>query len=642
MVNSKHYEKIKGVKMKKTSKKILGISGLILLFIIIIGSLVYFRPMQQTAFNNPPINAITGLSCPDGYSCDAKPIMVCDEPTGEQPQVVLRCGTGWISWDVNQDDKLDLFEETTTRISGGITTIRTCPNGIQWAKTVNDEYGVRYASNSIIVYKQIKSVPSNKQSRIINIPLIGFELNEVISGNINQYDCAKDVFKNNVKIDTITYVNSKPTNSYAPRTYSFIGGDIFRWSGQSYWETTKLSSNTCDSDIGELNAGVVLCDDNKLYRCSAPLFGGNAVLETIDCSVQELVCSETTNSCEEPYTVEVKINGVVVDGKIIQVLAGVDIPIMFSLDEPNPQRRNVIVSLLKGNEILYAISDDSSKAVKNIVIQAPSQTGYFDLIISMAHPEGNYERITTIQSITPVESSVSSPNPIQFDNQAIVTKMNTYQSGVKVPVFDYQWDATFRNQQINPTTTRNPSRGLYEAYFQLNGEGTLRVRAKAQYEQNGAWGDWSNYYEVQVKEASINILPNFKTDIVAGTYTFEFETKDTTGKLVSTSNSIMLESQEGQSSLFAREIGTGKYNFDVNFPTGGLYYIKITSTSTSLGSSQLNNGLGVPINIFSIGSDPIGSSGGINWLMWTLFAVFFIGIVLIVYAIVKKKKGGRK
>ena len=628
--------------MKNKTKKILGISGLVTLFIILVASLFMFTPLQQTVFNNLPINAITGLSCPDGYSCDAKPIMVCNEPTGEQPQVILRCGTGWIAWDVNQDDKLDLFEETTTRISGGITTIRTCPNGIEWAKSVNNEYGVRYTSSAMIMYKQINPVPDNKLSRIINTPLIGFELNEVISGNINQYDCAKDVFKNNVKIDTITYVNSKPTDSYAPRTYSFIGGDIFRWSGQAYWETTKLSSNTCNSDIGELDSGTVLCDANKLYRCTTPLFGGDAVFETIDCGARGLVCSETTNSCEEPYTVEVKINGVSVDGKIIQVLAGVDIPIVFSLDEPDPQRRNVIVSLMKGNEVLYSISDDSSRTVKNIVIQAPSQTGYYDLVIFMPHPDGDYERTTTIQTITSVEASVSSPNPIQYDNQAIVTKMNTYQSGVKVPVFDYQWDATFRNMPINPTTTRNPSRGLYEAYFQLSGEGTLRVRAKAQYEQNGAWSDWSNYYEVQVKEASISILPDFKTDIVAGSYTFEFETKDSTGVLTSTTNTIMLESQESTITLYAREISTGKYNFDVNFPTGGLYYLKITSMNPSLGSTQLNNGLGLPVNIFSSGSDPTNASGGINWIMWGLFAVLFMGIVLIVYAIVKKGKRGKK
>jgi hypothetical protein len=661
------------------------------LILLAVAGVAVFTPVFRNTAVTSTVNGAGGISCPEGYACTAKPILSCTTSNGNTPKVVLRCGANqdWFSIDTDEDGDLDFYTKCTSfcSVGGTTTTVATCPNEVQVQKRVSDgKYGMiingrwtEYKLGQNTLYTQLA-------------PLEGFESKEVISGNTAQYVCSQDVFINNLKVDTISYSGATPITSYTPKTYDVAEGKVFKWNGDVMFSQSKMVINYCKTtQWGNIPTGTARCDGNTLYKCSTPTLGGDAVLTTdpctgrkcvessptvascqydqicasnignlqagqkkcnynilyectstglstapklttTDCAALDKVCTADLK-CDVPYTTSVKINGES-PTSIVQILSGKTIDVSFTVTESVVQRRNVIVTLYKGTTPLVSLSDDSAKATK--VISLPSQpAGYYDLKIVMQHPDMNFDKTYTIQIVQGVSATVSSPNPIQFDNEPIQLKLETFQGGVRVPVTDYEWDATFRNSAVQTATTRNPSLGIYEAYFNLKDEGVLRARARVQYEQNGAWSDYSDYYEVTVKKTTVTIIPEFRTDIVLGTYTFKFQTKDSTGKLVSTSNIISLESSSGTQPLSVRETTPGSYEFDVNFPSGGLYYIKVTSTATNIGSTQLNNGNGQPINVFK--SDNEGGNET-NWLMYGLFGVIIAGIGLIVYAIVRRKK----
>ncbi len=697
--------------MKKKTKKTIGITILLLLFAVIVASLMWFVPARQSAIIIN-VNAISGAKCPVGYSCQAQPIMHCQDQTGNTPLVKLRTDDGgdWFAYDVYEGGNLEYYEKGNNYVNfregdrGGI--IYGCVGGYCFGE--NSPYSVinrgklSQDRTRLSFYKLVENPPYDKVSPT---PSGNSRYLELIEGGTNVYFCEEPIFINGGKVDSLVYSGEvgTPSNGIKGVRYLLQGGDEIQYRGDVEWSQSKIPTKTCQAPTGEMNTGEKVCDGNTLYVCdsdsptadvelsSTNCAGSNKIcvqsssvvasceyeeicetnfgdmqvgnkqcqgsvlyscdlkgfdrkptVSTKDCSVYGEICDSINLVCDTPYEVSLKLDGKRYSSGIVQILSSSTLEVELTIIEPEVQRRNVIVSLLDGSSVVSTISDNSNRETRTITIPTPSITGYYDLKIYMAHENGDYEKTITVQAITPVETSVASPNPVQYDNEEILITMNTYQGGVKVPVFDYEFDATFRNQKVSPITTRNPSRGLYEAYFNVNGEGTLRVRAKAQYEQNGAWSEYSDFYTVDVKEASITISPNFQTDIVQGSYVFSFETRDSAGNLVPTTNTIVIEGQGMTMTSNANPDGaSGKYNFDATFPSGGLYYIKITSVNPTLGSSQLNNGLGLPVNVFSNGGG--GGDDPFNWIMWSLFGVLFMGIVLIGYALYKgKKKGGKK
>lgn len=629
---------------KKSVKTIMIVLGIVI--IAVLGFFAWnYNPVQNTAITGDMVNGASGVVCPDGYSCEAQPILSCTTPSGDQPNVLLRCDyyDTWFAMDTSGDGNLEFYQKATSSStiakSTPYTPIYCCGNTC--IGTGNNQYGVIDKTNNkyLIVYQ--KSTPPNT-NLLQSTPLTGYESKEVLGGNTNIYQCSQDVFKNDRVLATLSYSSSRPTTNYAPYIYPFNAKEVLRFNGNMVFAKTKLAVNTCTAPTGTMNTGQAVCNENKLYSCATPILGGDAQLKTTDCSLNDLKCNPVTLKCEEPYTVSLKVNGQSPSGTF-QMLGGSAIKVEFTLNEAVPQRRNVVVSLTKAGAIISSTSDDTNKITRTLTLTAPSTTGYYDLEIYMNHPDKIYEQKYTVQVVQGVNAVVSSLNPVQFDNQAIQLKLESYQGGLRVPIYDYEFQASFRNSAVQPSTTRNPSLGIYEAYYNLKDEGILRARARVQYEQNGAWSDWSDYYEVQVKKASITIVPSFQTDIVAGTYTFSFETRDSTGQLVDTANTVQLESAGGTSTLQTSKQSTGKYNIDVNFPTGGLYYIKITSNAPTIGSSQLNNGIGQAVNILSTGSGGSGGgTSGVNWLMWTLFGIIGSGIGIIIFTIIRNKKGGKR
>lgn len=411
-------------------------------------------------------------------------------------------------------------------------------------------------------------------------------------------------------------------------------------------QTCSPATNQCTypqtctfSGYGSLNINSKACLGTILLTCTGNGIDKPTPLAT-DCTPKK--CSSTDLVCENPYTVDVSINGVSNPSPSTQISVegGSTITVLFKMTEPSYTRRNLVVALLdtSGTTITTQTLNDFTNQQMTAQLLIPTMQGYYNLRVYMSHPDGAFDKTYTIHITSPLSASVASDNPQQFDNHPIIVYARFTQNGVALnPTQNFQFDATFNGLPVNYVgSPQNPTTGKYIVQYNLKGGGSLRVRARAINSGDNDWSAWSDFYEVTVQQAVIKIVPSFQTDISPGSYTFSFQTLDSANNPVDTQN-VVTFGTHGSASLDTTPLqvsGThGSYTFQVTFDTGTLYYIYVSSHSDTLGDTQLNDGHGQSVNVFK--TPPPNST---SWLLYVVIAIIIIGFGTVFYFIFRRKK----
>lgn len=371
----------------------------------------------------------------------------------------------------------------------------------------------------------------------------------------------------------------------------------------------------------------------------------------------------------EPYSVSnIKINNIVYKpaltadytpgNDIIQVESGQKINIEFSLLNDDPVAvRNVYVYLddNRKDSIL------TTNPLKLLSFNAPSTAKYYNMQIEVEHPDGNKIFYYTIQVLDPITVEVTTSNPVQYDSDNIQLKINTKINGLSKDIATGtlpELQASFNNIPVSNPTIKRESIGLYSVLYNIKGEGTLRVRARAYITKDiktglPFWSDWSTYKDITVKQSSIIIIPSLINNVNTGVYVSTFRTTNSVGAALDTRPSVTIIDTTGkETEVEVTKTGTGMYSFSYNFANGGLYTAKITANTLETGDVQLNNGDGEPITIISTGGttpppeDDTGNgviTGGTtpssepNYTLYIIVFLILIVLGIIVFFIFKKK-----
>jgi hypothetical protein len=104
---------------------------------------------------------------------------------------------------------------------------------------------------------------------------------------------------------------------------------------------------------------------------------------------------------------------------------------------------------------------------------------------------------------------------------------------------------------------------------------------------------------------------------------------------------VIIEGDYGSTPVNVIRTGTGNYKFDAAFSSGGLYYIKVSSTSPSFGNAQLANGAGQPVNVFKKGDECVGdecTNPPPNYIIFVVGGVVVAGMIILLAQLASGKK----
>jgi hypothetical protein len=400
------------------------------------------------------------------------------------------------------------------------------------------------------------------------------------------------------------------------------------------------------SGYGNLNVNTKACLGTILLSCTGNSNSKPSRMST-DCAASGQKCSSADLACENPYTVSVSINGITdpASTSAISIGGGTQLTVLYKMAENIYTRRDLRVTLMDEAEtttISSVTKNDFTNQQLSIQIATPTSPGYYHLKVYMQHPDGDVSKTYLIHTTSPLAVTVASDNPDQFDNKDILVYALITQGGSSITPANYEFSATFNGQTVNYIgSPDHPTTGKYVVHYQVKGTGSLRVRARAINTGDADWGAWSDYYEINVHQAIISIVSDFKTDIDPGSYTFTFQTKDSGNNLVETSN-IVTYGTSGNAALDNKPLSVsgsgGSYSFQVTFDTGTVYYIYVSSHSNTLGDVQLNGGHGVPVNVYKHGTPNTQP----NYLLYGIVAIVILGFGAVMYFVFRKKKGGKR
>jgi len=626
-------------KKQKINKPILfGGLALFLLFLVL-GTYFLIIP-QATVFT-------LEKTCPTQHTCEATPFLECSKPT-YTPKVTLRATGGdyrqrdnYIVIDTNDDGAVDRCFSTGSTVEGGGCygkLVGYLPGTFDRVMYYSDE-------NTAILCIAIETQRRNSfniylyQERFdcefSQTPVVGWEGKEFISDQeLKSYSCSEEILIDNDVKGTLSWNKNTPTpfGGYEGNTYRLREGQKFEFDGKINWEQTFIEAEpefACNTDVGKLQIGQKACDGRLLLECK--LADETPILEKTDCAIDNLKCDPSgIASCEPPYTVNILVNDVEPEeNKVIQIMRASEIKIEFTINEIEQNIRREVIATIEGED---TDTDFSREPNKLLVLEAPNTIGFYDLAISMNHPDVDYLKEFEIQVIEPISIQLSPINPIQFDNQLIKVKALITQSGASTNLVDWDWETYIfpQNRRITPAEEYKSGTGVYISEYDITGENTLRARFKAQHEKGGIWTDWTDWVEVRIREAGIIIETDFVSDVEPGYYINKFKTKDPSGNLIDTSNIVSVISQKRGLIVVPVDGSNGEYSFSYNFDDGDLYRIKIKSTNPELGTQELNNGIGETINVFKKGSE------GIN-IMYVVLVVFIVGIIGLGYIIYRQR-----
>ena len=567
--------------------------------------------------------------CPQGSQCIATPILSCQNPQSVD-KVYFRSlsdDDSLIGFNLDEDENMDCHRLiTTSRYVARSTPLLTTPNGNIIVEGQYGQIGRRVDSEKYYRY-QDSSCPLNADSVL---PKPEYAGKEIYKGTTQAYICKENVYINGNNMDTLEWIDTEPTTSYSKKSYYLQETEYIQFNGIIKLESDTIPENTCTLNDGTIiQVGERKCVGNELVYCE----NINGLIRTteIDCTLSGKVCNQQTISCQAPLGVAITLNGRSYDeSENIPAEMGSVIELTVRINEPVANRREVIVGIEGGNQL----SDISTEQIRNFQLTVPQSFGYKQLIISVFHESGTITNTYTLNVQQQLDVTVTSDNPVQYDSQQISVRALGRKIETYVNVNDWRFESEYNNVQISPSKLSRISTGIIEARYNLVGDGVLMVRSQMQSVKNGAWSDWSDWYRIDVKKSTVILSTDFINDEAIDTYKLSFQTKDSSGSLIDTANTVTIVRPDGtKETISTNTESLGTYSLTYPFYTAGLYTVKITSTHASLGSTQLNNGQGTTINI-------LGGGGGddTNWTLYGFIGVMVIGIIAVIYFFLRRKK----
>jgi hypothetical protein len=626
---------------KKTGVLIISIV-MILILSMIIGGIFYF-------FNAPIESAVASgeFTCPAGNTCTVTPILDCTNPSGSEPVVLARTddtdySNGWLVYRYNGE----LISYTT---NGGNLYGHT----FQWFTSkqnitlpsqpynrnafIENDGSIIYIVEKIATYNYpayymyTRNYGGNTNSH----PLSSCVVLEICSGTTNKYSCSKEIKIDGNSKGFLTWEKEIPTpdTGIFGTEYSLTGGQKISFNGRISYTISTVQLTTCISSNGTvLNIGQKICRDNY-------------ALENCD-----NVNNKPTLTTTEIIPPQICRNGGIVDAYHVEttlsklVLSKSDtLSIDFALkDTPTNKNIDITATILKNNQFVTSKIQKTGNtylnAGKTSFTFSDLPIGYYTLRISFSHPDGDYQKEYNIQVTEDLAVVLTTADQIQFDSKDIEVNLNSFKSGQAKDLSNFDLEASFNGNKVYTYTTEHPSLGILKFKFPLKGDGTLRVRVRGN-DETGLWTDWTDYFEITVKKASIIITSDFQTDKCIGSLTQNFETKDSLSNFVETQNQVTIDKPLGGTDTASVSGSNGKYSFTYNYVNGGIYTIRITSTNAKLGSSQLNSGQGQIVNILTGTSCEDGGCEGIGcYTNYLIVGAVIIAISFFVYFVFIRKK----
>jgi hypothetical protein len=622
------------------------IGGSIVLLLALIGVAIYFGIGSQA------VVTVTGsYTCPNDYRCIVTPVLHCENSQVSQ-KVVLRWSNNNIltsfepeqlAFDSDGDGDLDRWTRSST--TGGTQTPL-----IRFPSPYDDAYLGYYNSHILVCHP--RSGTSGDLCRVYNTggsipiditPVTSYQTQglESYSGDAYSYVCSQNVYIDGALKERLDWSSNSKTPVAGKRgsTYTIYDGAKISGQGTGVFKIehdsifVPVPITTCTAENGQiLNAGASTCIDvYTAQKCTTP-------------PQMEKQFAQEGQVCKDGIIAKAYDVGVVLERDTIS--AGETFDIAFTLSgTTNNKNIPITASIIKGSQVLTSSTQLTGSAPFNagktdFTLDAPP-IGYYTLRITFPHPDGDYKLEKEIRVTDSLNLILKTDNPIQFDNERISVTLESFKAGDYKDLKSYEIDATYNGAKKYPAVVQSGGIGRLIFLFDLKGDGTLRVKARGS-DESGLLTEWTDYKEVTVKKATILFETDFQTDKCTGTYTNSFTTKDSTGALVETSNSVLIERPlSGETGTPSVSGSAGKYSFTYNFDQQGLYVVRLTSTHPSLGVSQLNGGTGQTITI--LGGASCGGGGGtgdegINWTMWLIIGGLVVGIGFFLYIIFWKRK----
>jgi len=604
------------------------------------------------AFRAQAIIGTNDYECPENKVCTVIPILDCTQPILDPEVVFRRSDTSnkpqFFAVDTDNDGSLEPYNKRTSK-TGGCNSedkIMRLPEP--------DEANFVYKYNSIIricdpytglglEYEWGGDISTQKT------PLSGEECNTYDGlikcvGDINRFSCSRDIYKTgDILLEIIEHHGGSPTDDVGKRggTYYISGGEhIYVGSGGTgairfdvEVQDQIITECIVDTDGGSvtLSQGQSTCvDQNTLITCIDP---PQTIEEYRDPSETSSRC--VNNGWEDAYTVSL-----VIEKDVISV--GEKFVIHFDLNDPIYTQfgREVKAELYEGNRFTgvedFANTDSQGKVTLEL---EPPNTGYYEIKVSMQHPEIDYEPdsidVRVLEQISIDTFSTQSP---QYDNEPIKVIVRAFKGDQPTTWDNFDLDDEYKGRSTNYDTWKSPSIGVYEFEYNLQGEGDLRFRVRAT--KDGYETDWTQYETVEVRIAEIlfkNIDLPFS--VCEGSHTGTFELVDSIGNPILGANvQLQLQPPAGASIVTPPVIdkGEGKYSFSHNYILTGGWWATMTATSGNLRGTSGGEDDTNPINILSCTGG--GGGDGPDYLVYALIIGAILGLGGFIFIVFIRKK----
>lgn len=605
------------------------------------GFFLYFHPFSQTTVQG-------GFDCPTNKYCTATPILKCTTQTSQAVNF--------------RTNSLSLADYAKSGAWIAISCVPMSSEGKHECIPTSDLKGYCLASSSSqdAIGDFLKSTLFGSDIRIYNSriyvrggtsnryykyePCIFAELSisptepyktnqqEMYSGNL--YSCSRTVSITGEVKETMSWASNTPTPTSGQRgnTYSLTGGQSITSSGTGGFEVeysiNDIPITTCTTSNGtilQMGSAGVCTNPYLLEKCEN--IGGKPTLSRQN-AVPPQVCRD--GAITDAYHVEITIPKLVIS-------KSEKLNIQFYLkDTPTNKNIDVTASITKANfnpvSQTHTTGSTYTTAGKTSFIFDAPPIGYYTLTIAFSHPDGDFSQSYNLQVTDDLTLTLTTANPVQYDSSAPEITLNSFKSGSAKDLTAWDLEAKYNGNLISEYTTEHPNVGSRKFIFTSlvgKGDGTLRVRARGN-DETGLWTEWTEYFDITVKKASILVSANFETDKCAGVITQRFETKDSLGNYVGTTNTVTIEKPLGGTDTASVTGANGQYQFSYNFAEGGIYTIRITSNNPTLGTSQLNSGQGQIVNILTGASCNDNRCEGF-WECYQNYIIFGgIGLAIIV------------
>lgn len=673
---------------------IIGSSLTVLILIgLITGFVIFYVDLTPESILNIPstcsidtTGATSGVfGCPsDSSLCSIELELLCSNKVSDQ-QVVFRGSsqTGLpssIAIDSNNDGSLEAYTRSASTISSN-----NFPNSVV---TLPEPFQSNYVfvyNNAVYIYQNGKGYKYNNGGTISTQPTprtgescdgsSGFIR---CSGDTNSYICSEQ--STGSKIVEVTYAGS--TSGTATKQTTLTGGQTIGWDGKINYIITKTQESECTNNVKASDNSYYACiqdidgcgvmDYTQEYTCGSQLYNEQTgqCQEITTCTAQNgVILNRNDAVCLDQYTLErctnpptttreyVQIQGdICEDGEIksaydvnvevnkLIIAEGEYFEIDLTLSGTENNKNIPVTARIKNTAVSQSRLTGSSyfnAGQASFSLLAPSQ-GFYTIEIFMEHPNGDYTKEYQVQVTSGLSLNLYADSNVQFDNEPITVQLEAYKGGEKKRLSDYNIDATFNGRTVFPQSVEPVGKDL-RFYFDLTGDGILRVRARGS-DETGLTTDFTNYLEVSIKETGIEIQPDFKSGVCAGTIKNTFKTRDSTGNLIDTTSSVLIKEPTGGGikAVTSNRISLGTYEFSYNYEQNGLYVIEVTVTADGLGTYELNDGLGQSVNILTGSTCGTGGTGGeeagTNLLLYAIVGIFILGIGGFVYLLFFRKR----